>query len=423
MKQLFDYLSIPGLSKSSRRVVMASIYAAIFGRQYNVDGVGLDLCALVADDARLVRSYIDGITLVLPKFGELFPAVAEVSPVILAKTAANVGSFAYLSDINMVKAQAKSMSRRAGLTAMYKSSGESLVHYVRLEDGARKAFEVVSPAVSSIVLDSYDAIATTLRKQKDEFFGRYIYALERIPNAIVSHENFKVALEIYSPAYEHLRIAMDVAKTLRDADKVVEVGWSLQARGHFDETLEARWEGGETSSEMCVHTYKKIKKLSALFALARSYHDPVIQTRDIDEAVAYLDIERAMLDTKTEALELREQRKVDFVRKLRENLDSDYIDNVSRNSKPFLHELGMVTSAHMLIVCSGLKSFAGDPALTKKQALNQVIRDLVKDGVLEVLPDTHRLATGGDGEDGKGRIFSDILYMKGYHEDRIHEWK
>lgn len=426
MKKLYDYLNVPGLSTKSRRLLYASIYAVVFGRQYNVDGFGLDLCALVADDNTNVRTYLDGIKLVLPGYKSLYPDVAEVAPAMLAKYAHTYGSFCYVSDINMVKSVSKSMARRSCLLAMYKRSGEGQIHRVRLEDGARKEYDIVSPACTSLVLGKYNDLATELRKQKDAFFGRYIISTSR---AMVdgSRNGGLVSLENTLPVpnrdvVEHLTAALAVANTLRENNKVISVEWSSHARGHFDELMDARWTSGETHSEMDIETYKKIKKLSALFAVARDYYNPVIERSDITEAIGYLDDERAILDTAAAAIDIREQRKRDLVRKLKENLDADYLDNVSRNSKPFLHELGMVTSAHMLNVCAGLKSFAGDAMMTKKQAMNQAIRDLVKDGIIEILPDTHRLAVGG-GEDGKGRIYSDIIYVKGYHVDREQEWR
>ena len=430
MSTLYKFLEVPGLSKSSRRILEASIYATILGKAYIIDDIGLDLQAVVADDTDLVGAYITALGKAVKGFEAKTPLVAAITPLSLYKYAHDVGSFMYRTDIHLVKPVAKSMARRAALVSLYKKSGppwgvagreHEHIKVVRKEDGARTPFMIESPAVTNLVTSSYNDIATVMRKEGgDSFFDRYIFALERIPNFIVSHENFTVALPDFTLT-TRLTAAMTIARTLEEAGRHIDVAWSFSGRKLFEESLDERWSVPEL--RMSLDVYIKIKKLAALFAVARNLYEPCISQQDVEDAISYLDVEHQIKRLDSASVDMREQRRDAFMKKLQENIEQPYEVNTSRNSKPFLHELGMVTSAHMLIVCGGLKCFSGDPILNKKQALNQTVRDLSNLGLIEVLPDDHRLARCGGGEEGKGRIFSDIIYLTGSHLERVDEWK
>lgn len=395
----------------------------MLGGVYNVGSVGLDICTLFGDTSGVVGRYASALVKDVPDLSAKICLGRDMSGIGLARLASSKGSYLYTTDMSMIRPTDKNSLRRSTLEGMYKRSGRGMTFEARLESDAR--VKITSPSVSHAVIDTYDQIVKYLRTRKDLYFSRYIYALER-PLLLESFAQDAGSSTIQAPGadvVELLSTMIALAKTLKESGVIIDVVWDARKREYFDNAMAERWGSGSEGSsvEMSIEAYKKVQKLAALFAVCRDMYDPKVSIKDIDEALSYLDEEKRILSSVEESNDMRLERKRDLLRRAHENLRGDYEGGASRNSKPRLHALGMLPVSHLLYLCGGLRSFAQDAKLTKKEGILQAVRDLVADGMLEILPDEHPLSKSG--EDGKGRIFSDIVYVRGYAVERIKEWR
>lgn len=409
---LQTFFNIPSLTLSTRKILELAVLASIVGRVYNVDGVGLDISCALTDPFDLCRKHIKVLRDHVPKLKITF--MAETCGANIVRTADESGGVhLFVTDQAAVRARDKAFSRRQVFAGMYANSGSGKVYEDTADD--KKIF-IRAPAVSSLVLDDYETITRQLRKAPDKFFERYLYAVERPSISCVAIDD--ISMIPSRKVIDYLNNAIEIAETLAVANVVMNVEWRSIARKYFDDCMSQRWEQ-PNNKEMNNAAYVKTKKMAALLALCRDLHEPKIEKADVKLALVYLDHERNILSDRLELEDLKLARVDDLYKRACEYLERSYEDGAGRNTKPRLHALGMIPVSHLLIMCSGLKSFAHDPNLTKKQGVHQAVKILVADGRFTILPKGHALSHSGN----MGRIFTDIVHVTGYSAERLGEWR
>lgn len=409
---LQDYFNTRNLPKTTKKLLALGVISSIVGKTYTIDETGLDLALCVSDDLGEAMRHIVELRDVVAGLDAKIHVAAEISVNSLATKVAQ-GSTMVVSNLKYMRANDRNSSRRK----FYKSSAEHSGPDGKLEyaEEGRK-YAIPSPALTSLLLDDFGKIRTYLKSGPDSFFERYVFALERPADKPV--DTLGVRAEPDAATVQYLATLMSISRALESAGTHLAVAWTKPARKYFDKMVDARWRCVD-HPEMYLGAYKKAKKVAALLAVYKDPHAPCIDRREVDEALKYLDNERAARSDEDEQKSMYQQRIDTVYVKACAYLDSDYLKVAGRNTNERLHGFGMVSRAYLLNQCQNLVAFNKAPGMSRKQACQQAVDQLVKDGRFTVLPWNHMLTRTSE----KGRVFSDILYVHGYALERISEWQ
>lgn len=415
---LFDYLKVihrlstgqtTPPSETPFFILYAAALASICGKAYNVDGVGLDICAVASDPTGLLHKVIHRLSTSTPLRIHLVDKPTDSA---LYKNSA--ASSLYVSRyINLFSGNSlRNHHHREYLKAAYKSSGLGNKVKKKIGDNFR-TLESVSTSHIILVRDS-DFTRSHLLNANDSYFNRYIFACVR------GKEDETFDLDANPPPLvppdliKWLDTLKDMCGALERAGRVVNVEFASSVRKYFDEELDKRW--NDTDKDMKVETYVKIKKLAALLAVGRNFASPIITRDDVRDALDVLNMEREYLRKDINNTEsFREERVREIVRILERFFDNPHASTSSRFSKRELHGYGITPISHVINCCKSSNIFFKDDSKGVRDYVHEAIKILEERGILEVIPAPFKFKDAGS-------VLGGFVYLTSRHQEKKHAW-
>lgn len=415
---LYDYLKVihrlstghnPSSSETPIFILYAATLASIVGKAYNVDGVGLDICAVASDPTGLLHKVIHRLATDSPLRIHLVDKPTDSA---LYKQSASPSL--YVSRyINLFSGNAlRNHHHREYLKAAYKSSG--LGNKVKKKIGDKFCtLESVSTSHIILVRDS-DFTRSHLLNANDSYFNRYIFACVRGKEDATYDVDANPPPLVPPDLISWLNTLKDICGALEEAGRVVDVQFASSARKFFDEELDKRW--NDTDKDMKVETYTKIKKLAALLAVGRNFASPIITRDDVRDALDVLNMEREYLRKDINNTEsFREERVREIVRILERFFDNPHASTSSRFSKRELHGYGITPISHVINCCKSSNIFFKDDSKGVRDYVHEAIKILEERGILEVIPAPFKFKDAGS-------VLGGFVYLTSRHPEKRKEW-
>ena len=415
---LYDYLKVihrlsTGNNHSTQKALPLTLYAAtlasLCGKAYNIDGVGLDICAVASDPTGLLYKVIHRLSTDSPLRINLVDKPTDSA---LYKNSA-APSLYVSRHIHLFSGHSlRNHHHREYLKAAYKSSG--LGNKVKKKIGDKfRTLEAVSTSHLILVRDPNYA-RTHLLNANDSYFNRYIFACVRGGEDETFDLDATLVPQVPPDLIQWLNTLKDISKALEEACRVVDVQFESSVRKFFDEELDKRW--NDTDADMTVETYTKAKKLAALLAVGRNFASPIITRDDVRDALDVLNIEREYLRKDINNAEsIREERTREIVRILERFFDNPHASTSSRFSKRELHGYGITPISHVINCCKSSNIFFKDDSKGVKDYVHEAIKILEERGILEVIPAPFKFKDAGS-------VLGGFVYLTSRSQEKREEW-